>query len=66
VPPEVPSTELRFAELLADPEDLKRVIEKLGDDLGVKLEARGIDARRLDLVFIRVDNIARPGPQRSC
>jgi protein ImuB len=59
LPPEVPSTELRFAEPLGDPEDLKRVIEKLCDDLCVKLEARGIGARRLDLVFTRVDNIAQ-------
>jgi protein ImuB len=51
MPPEVPGTELRFAELLGDPEDLKRVIEKLCADLCVKLEARGIGARRLDLVF---------------
>jgi protein ImuB len=56
---EVPSTELRFAEPIGDPEDLKRVIEKLCTDLCVKLEARGIGARRLDLVFTRVDNIAQ-------
>ena len=33
LPPEVPRTELRFAEPLGDPEDLKRVIEKLADTL---------------------------------
>ena len=59
VPPEVPRAELRFAEPVADPEDLKRVIGKLADKLCLDLEARGIGARRLDLVFLRVDNIAQ-------
>jgi protein ImuB len=59
LPPEVPRTELRFAEPVGDPEDLKRIIEKLADRLCVDLEARGIGARRLDLVFIRVDNITQ-------
>src|SRR6202012_503068 len=59
LPPEVPRTELRFAEPVGDPDDLKRIIEKLADKLCVDLEARGIGARRLDLVFVRVDNIAQ-------
>jgi protein ImuB len=59
LPPEMPRAELRFAEPVADPEDLKRVIEKLSDKLCLDLEARGIGARRLDLVFLRVDNIAQ-------
>jgi len=59
VPPEVPRAELRFAEPVADPEDLKRIIGKLCDKLCLDLEARGIGARRLDLVFLRVDNIAQ-------
>ena len=59
VPPEVPRAELRFAEPVADPEDLKRIIGKLADKLCLDLEARGIGARRLDLVFLRVDNIAQ-------
>jgi protein ImuB len=59
LPPEMPRAELRFAEPVADPEDLKRVIEKLTDKLCLDLEARGIGARRLDLVFLRVDNIAQ-------
>ena len=58
-PPEVPRAELRFAEPVGDPEDLKRIIEKLADKLCLDLEARGIGARRLDLVFVRVDNIAQ-------
>ncbi|HEY1745436.1 MAG TPA: hypothetical protein VGG11_01530 [Xanthobacteraceae bacterium] len=59
VPPEVPRAELRFAEPVADPEDLKRIIGKLCDKLSLDLEARGVGARRLDLVFLRVDNIAQ-------
>jgi protein ImuB len=59
LPPEVPRAELRFAEPVGDPEDLKRIIQKLADKLCLDLEARGIGARRLDLVFVRVDNIAQ-------
>jgi protein ImuB len=59
IPPEVPRSELRFAEPVADPEDLKRIIEKLCEMLCLDLEARGIGARRLDLVFVRVDNITQ-------
>jgi protein ImuB len=53
----MPRIELRFAEPLADPEDLKRVIGKLCETLCGDLETRGIGARRLDLVFMRVDNL---------
>ena len=59
IPPEVPRAELRFAEPVADPEDLKRIIERLCEMLCPTLEARGVGARRLDLVFLRVDNIAQ-------
>jgi protein ImuB len=59
LPPEVPRAELRFAEPVGDPEDLKRIIQELADKLCLDLEARGIGARRLDLVFVRVDNIAQ-------
>ena len=67
IPPEVPRTELRFAEPVGDPEDLKRIIDTLCEKLCLDLEARGIGARRLDLVFVRVDNInqaARVGLSR--
>jgi protein ImuB len=57
IPPEVPRSELRFAEPVSDPEDMKRIIGRLCDRLSLELEARGIGARRLDLVFVRVDNI---------
>jgi protein ImuB len=59
IPPEVPSTLLRFAEPLADPEDLKRVIARLCELLCPELERRGVGARRLDLTFLRVDNLAQ-------
>ena len=51
IPPEVPRTELRFAEPVGDPEDLKRITARLCEDLCGELERRGIGARRLDLVF---------------
>jgi protein ImuB len=59
VPPEVPRSKLRFAEPLGDPEDLQRVINILCQSLVEDLERRGVGARRLDLVFQRVDNIAQ-------
>jgi protein ImuB len=59
LPPEIPRAELRFAEPVGDPEDLKRIIDNLSEALCHDLEARGIGARRLDLVFVRVDNIAQ-------
>lgn len=59
IPPEVPRAELRFAEPVGDPEDLKRIIARLCGKLCTDLETRGIGARRLDLVFVRVDNIAQ-------
>ncbi|WP_027515687.1 DUF6504 family protein [Bradyrhizobium sp. WSM1417] len=59
IPPEVPRTRLRFPEPLGDPEDLQRVIVLLCKDLVAELERRGVGARRLDLVFMRVDNIAQ-------
>ncbi len=59
IPIDVPRVELKFAEPVGDPEDLKRIIEKLCAQLAALLEARGIGARRLDLVFLRVDNVAQ-------
>jgi protein ImuB len=50
---EVPRAELRFTEPVADPDDLKRIIEQTL----CRSEARGISARRLDLVSACVDNI---------
>ena len=59
VPPEVPRSKLRFAEPLSDPDNLQRVIGILCQSLAGDLERRGVGARRLDLVFMRVDNIAQ-------
>jgi protein ImuB len=59
VPPELPRAELRFAEPVADPDDLKRIIGDLCEALCPELESRGVGARRLDLVFMRVDNLAQ-------
>jgi protein ImuB len=59
VPPEVPRSKLRFAEPLSDPDNLQRVIGMLCQSLAGDLEQRGVGARRLDLVFMRVDNIAQ-------
>jgi protein ImuB len=58
-PPEVPSATLKFAEPIGKPEDLQLVIANLCDTLTRELELRGIGARRLDLVFLRVDNVAQ-------
>jgi protein ImuB len=59
IPPEVPRCKLRFPEPLSDPENLQRVIDILCADLAAELERRGVGARRLDLVFLRVDNITQ-------
>jgi protein ImuB len=55
----VPRATLKFVEPLLDPENLQRVIEKLCETLMGDLELRGIGERRLDLVFLRVDNISQ-------
>ena len=58
-PPEVPQAMLRFAEPVSEPADLQRIIAALCTQLVMELENRGIGARRLDLVFLRVDRIAQ-------
>ncbi|WP_229195435.1 DNA polymerase Y family protein [Bradyrhizobium acaciae] len=57
IPPELPRVELKFVEPIADPDNLQRVIERLCEKLCLLLEGRGVGARRLDLVFTRVDNV---------
>ena len=59
IPPEVPRASLKFIEPVGDPEDLQRIIVKLCETLMRDLETRGVGARRLDLIFLRVDNIAQ-------
>jgi protein ImuB len=46
---------LSFAEPIADPADLLRATERLVEDLVPRLAQEGTGARRLDLVFYRVD-----------
>lgn len=58
-PPDVPQVTLRFAEPVSEPADLQRIIAALCAKLVTELERRGIGARRLDLVFLRVDRIAQ-------
>ena len=57
VPPEVPRMTLKFPEPIGTPEDLQRVMALLCEKLMIDLAALG--ARRLDMVFQRVDNIAQ-------
>ena len=54
---EAPTRRLRlsFAEPIADPADLARAIERLVRDLAHWLARDGVGARRLDLVFHRLD-----------
>jgi protein ImuB len=58
IPSEVIRRRLTFAEPLADPDDLKRVVGRLSFELSDDLLARGVGARRLDLIFGRVDKAA--------
>jgi protein ImuB len=46
---------LSFAEPIADPADLARAIERLTENLAVRLSCEGQGARRLGLAFHRVD-----------
>jgi protein ImuB len=46
---------LSFAEPISDPADLTRAIERLTQDLVVRLAREGMGARRLDLAFHRID-----------
>jgi protein ImuB len=46
-----------FAEPIAAPETIHRYLGKLVNELCAALEARGLGARRLDLLFDRVDDI---------
>ncbi len=55
VPEEMPRRRLAFAEPVGAPETLARIAARLCADLCRDLEARELGARRLDLVFARVD-----------
>jgi protein ImuB len=59
LPAETPQRRRAFAEPIGSPEVLERVAADLLRDLCGDLEARGDGARRLDLVFRRVDNLRK-------
>ncbi|MGI4880933.1 MAG: Y-family DNA polymerase [Janthinobacterium lividum] len=54
--PELIRVRQAFAEPIAAAETIARYIAKLVDQLCVRLEERGLGARKLDLLFYRVDN----------
>lgn len=54
--PEILEVRRVFAEPIGAPETIARYIDKLVAALCVELEGRGLGARRLDLLFHRVDN----------
>jgi protein ImuB len=58
-PADTPTRRRAFAEPIGAPEVLERVTADLVRDLCRDLEARGEGARRLDLVFRRVDNLCQ-------
>lgn len=59
IPREVPRMTLKFLEPIGNPDDLQRVLALLCEKLMADLAARGVGARRLDMVFQRVDNVAQ-------
>jgi protein ImuB len=56
-PPEMPAARLAFAEPLATPEALSHAITRLTQKLCRQLERSGKGARRLDLLFGRIDGM---------
>jgi len=54
--PELVEVRRPFGEPIGAPETISRYIAKLVDQLCADLEVRGLGARRLDLLFHRVDN----------
>lgn len=56
IPAELPAVRRVFAEPIATPEQLQRVIPLLTDALCRQLDDRSLGARRLDLVFHRLDH----------
>ncbi|ACL60002.1 conserved hypothetical protein [Methylobacterium nodulans ORS 2060] len=58
-PPETLRARLAFAEPIGAPETLARVVGRLTALLARDLERRGLGARRLDLVFRRVDGLSQ-------
>jgi protein ImuB len=56
LPPEMPRVRRAFAEPIGAPETLARYTALLVEQLCAILEVRGLGARKLDLLFFRVDN----------
>ena len=68
IPPEVPHVRRNFAEPIGAPETIARYTELLVEQLSATLEVKGLGARKLDLLFFRVDNhieAIRVGTSRS-
>jgi protein ImuB len=56
IPPETPHVRKNFAEPIGAPETIARYIGVLVEQLSAELEVKGLGARKLDLLFFRVDN----------
>lgn len=56
IPPQVPHVRRNFAEPIGAPETIARYVGLLVEQLSVMLEVKGLGARKLDLLFYRVDN----------
>lgn len=56
IPPEKPHVRKSFAEPIGSPETIARYIGVLVEQLSAELEVKGLGARKLDLLFFRVDN----------
>lgn len=57
--PDVPAARLTFAEPISAPETLHKVTERLLTELAAVLERGTLGARRLDLLFTRVDGVTQ-------
>jgi len=56
IPPEVPHVRRNFAEPIGAAETIARYVGVLVEQLSAILEVKGLGARKLDLLFYRVDN----------
>jgi protein ImuB len=54
--PEMPQEKVSFTEPVFNPDFMAKAVEQLAARLCQQLEAKGLGARRLDLLFHRVDN----------
>jgi protein ImuB len=68
VPSDMPRVRRGFPEPIGTPESLSAAIQLLVGELCLMLEQRGLGARRLDLIFNRVDNtvqVVRTGTSKA-